>query len=169
MKGKKSKSIIKMVIFLSVVELIMFPMPILARNFGEKTKFYNKVTENYIKNKKLVKYIGFPESKDLTIKKVSYHIITAYTSEVGQCDNSPCITASGFNVCRHNQEDTIAANFLKFGTKIRIPELFGDRIFIVRDRMNKKYNNRIDIWMKNKQQAVKLGKKLAKIEILNDF
>jgi len=53
--------------------------------------------------------------------------ITAYSSTVDQCDDTPCITANGFNLCAHNQEDVIAANFLPFGTKVRIPELFGDR------------------------------------------
>ena len=92
--------------------------------------------------------------------------MTAYNSEIAQCDASPCITANGFNVCKHAKEDTIAANFLRFGTKVRIPELFGDRVFIVRDRMSKKYNNRIDIWMLKKSDAKQFGVKYAKIEIL---
>jgi 3D (Asp-Asp-Asp) domain-containing protein len=100
------------------------------------------------------------------IIKTSVHTITAYNSEVAQTDNSPCITANGFNVCQHNQEDTIAANFLKFGTKVKIPELFGDKIFVVRDRMNAKHQNRIDIWMKNRTSALKFGVKISKIEVL---
>lgn len=107
-----------------------------------------------------------PKNKDYVVKSVSTHVITAYNSEPGQTDDSPCITANGFNVCDHGEEDTIAANFLKFGTKVRIPELFGDRIFIVRDRMNQKHPNRVDVWMKEKPAAIKFGVKTAKIEVL---
>ncbi len=100
------------------------------------------------------------------VLRTSTHVITAYNSEVGQTDNSPCVTANGFNVCEHGAEDTIAANFLKFGTKVQIPELFGDRVFVVRDRMNKKHNNRVDIWMNGRQEAVKFGVKIAKIQVI---
>lgn len=98
--------------------------------------------------------------------RTSTHVMTAYNSEVGQTDESPCITANGFNVCKHGVEDTIAANFLKMGTKVRIPDLYGDRIFIVRDRMNQKHPNRVDIWMKDRTSAIKFGVKTAKIEVV---
>lgn len=94
--------------------------------------------------------------------------ITAYNSERGQTDNTPCITANGFNLCAHKTEDSIAANFLDFGTKVRIPELFGDRVFVVRDRMNQRHNNRIDIWMNNKNDAIQFGVQVTKIEVLAD-
>ena len=100
------------------------------------------------------------------VKSTSVHVITAYNSEVGQTDDSPCVTANGFNVCQHGQEDTIAANFLKFGTKVKIPELYGERVFVVRDRMNVKHPNRVDIWMKNRTSAIKFGVKTAKIQVL---
>ena len=92
--------------------------------------------------------------------------ITAYNSLPAQTDSTPCITANGFNVCEHGLEDTIAANFLPFGTKVRIPELFGDRIFIVRDRMNPRYSyGRLDVWMKGYGVAKKFGVKYTDIEI----
>jgi len=100
------------------------------------------------------------------ILRTSIHVITAYNSEAAQTDDSPCITANGFNVCEHGQEDTIAANFLKFGTKVQIPELFGERVFIVRDRMNKKHPNRVDVWMKERKAAVKFGVKTASIVVI---
>ncbi len=93
-------------------------------------------------------------------------VLTAYNSDKAQCDNSPCITANGFNVCKHGIEDTVAANFLPMGTKIRIPALFGDRIFVVRDRMAKRHQNRVDIWMKHYSSAIKFGIKTATIEIV---
>lgn len=109
-----------------------------------------------------------PDSPAPTAKilRTSVHVITAYNSEAAQTDDSPCITANGFNVCEHGQEDTVAANFLKFGTKVQIPELFGDRVFIVRDRMNKKHPNRVDVWMKERKAAVKFGVKTASIVVI---
>lgn len=92
--------------------------------------------------------------------------MTAYNSEVAQTDASPCITANGFNVCKHGVEDTVAANFLPFGTKIRIPDYFGDRIFVVRDRMNRRYQNRVDVWMKQRSDALKFGVRSGRIEIV---
>ena len=83
--------------------------------------------------------------------------VTAYNSEVAQCDSTPCITADGFNVCEHNTEDVIATNILRFGTKVMFPELFGDRVFTVHDRMNAKYSYRADIWMRNHNDAIQFG------------
>lgn len=98
----------------------------------------------------------------------SVHAMTAYNSEPGQTDDSPCITANGYNVCESGVEDTIAANFLKFGTKVRIPELFGDRVFVVRDRMNKRHADRVDVWMVNRQDALEFGIRTARIEIVEE-
>ncbi len=109
------------------------------------------------------------EAKEVEKTKVirsSVHTITAYNSLPEQTNDQPCITANGFNVCDHGVEDTIAANFLSFGTKVRIPDLFGDRIFIVRDRMNQRYPNRVDIWMLERDQAIQFGIRQAKIEIV---
>jgi 3D (Asp-Asp-Asp) domain-containing protein len=63
----------------------------------------------------------------------------------------------------------IAANFLKFGTKVRIPELFGDRVFTVQDRMNRRFPNHVDVWMKDRGQAINFGVQKAQIEILADI
>lgn len=91
-----------------------------------------------------------------------YTTITAYSSTPEETDDEPFITASGAHV-RHG---VIAANFLPFGTTVKIPELFGDRIFVVEDRMNKRYPDGIDIWMPSKQEARVFGKQTAKIVII---
>jgi len=100
------------------------------------------------------------------IKKTYRIPITAYSSTVDQCDSTPCITANGFNLCEHNAEDVIAANFLPFGTKVRMPKLFGDRIFTVQDRMNARYYYRADVWMKTRAAAVKFGLVYTEIEVI---
>ncbi|MFH0856461.1 MAG: 3D domain-containing protein [bacterium] len=87
---------------------------------------------------------------------------TAYSSTVDQCDDDPFIAASGKRV----HDGMVAANFLKFNTKIRIPELFGDKIFVVEDRMNPRFQNRIDIWMGTREEAIQYGFRKVRIEIL---
>jgi len=105
------------------------------------------------------------KTQDTVISTMSV-VATAYSSTVDQCDSTPCITANGFNVCKHGVEDTIAANFLKFGTKVKIPELYGDKIFIVRDRMNPRYDYRIDVWMTDRNKAISFGKRLVTIQVV---
>jgi 3D (Asp-Asp-Asp) domain-containing protein len=95
--------------------------------------------------------------------KVVEAVITAYTSTVDQCDDSPFIAASG----RRVYDGMIAANWLPFGTKIKIPSLYGDKIFTVHDRMNKRYGyGRMDIWMDaSKAVAQKFGVKRVDVEV----
>ena len=85
--------------------------------------------------------------------------VTAYSSTADQTDDTPCITASGLNICSSPNRKIIAANFLPFGTKVKIPELFGNEIFTVEDRMNKRYNghNRLDVWMVSRTNAKRFG------------
>lgn len=112
---------------------------------------------------------GFlPEIKDkYKVIQTLYTTVTAYNSEVSQCWGDPCVTATGFNVCEHGIEDTIATNRLPFGTKLRIPQLFGDRIFTVRDRMNRRYHNRMDVWMISEKDARNFGvKRDVRVQVL---
>lgn len=94
--------------------------------------------------------------------------VTSYNSEPGQTDDTPCITASGMDVCKRDVEDIVATNDLPFHTKILIPEYFGDRIFYVEDRMNKRFTgmDRLDVWMKNKVDSKNFGAKVLKIIVL---
>jgi 3D (Asp-Asp-Asp) domain-containing protein len=107
---------------------------------------------------------SFPQilEKQPRIYRVS---VSAYTSEVAQTDSSPCITANGFNVCKHNEEDVIATNMFPFGTKVKIPSIDPNRIYTVEDRMNTRYQNHIDIWMKDKDDAIKFGRKTLEIQV----
>ena len=87
-------------------------------------------------------------------------LATAYSSTVDQCDSTPFITANG----THVHDGTMAANFLKFGTKVKFPSLYGDKIFIVEDRM--KSNHKVDIWFPTRQEAKNFGAKWIEMEIL---
>lgn len=88
--------------------------------------------------------------------------ITAYTSDPAECDSTPFTTANGTRV----YDGVVAANFLPFGTRIRIPQYFGDKVFEVHDRMNARYTQRVDIWMLKKVDARAWGLKNVTIEIL---
>jgi len=104
--------------------------------------------------------------KEPRVLKTYKLTITAYTSEKAQTDSTPCITANGYDLCEANEENVIAANFLPMGTKVRIPEHFGDRVFTVQDRMNARYKYRADVWMKELADARKWGAKYTVIEVI---
>ncbi len=86
--------------------------------------------------------------------------VTAYSSTPEETDDTPFITASGTEV----RSGILAANFLPFGTKVRIPKLFGERVFIVEDRMHRRKENFVDVWMPSKKEAQKFG--ISKTEIV---
>jgi len=113
------------------------------------------------------------QEKTITKYKVintGHYRATAYNSEVAQTDSTPCITASGFDLCENNEENVAAANFLPLGTKIRIPEYYGDRIFTVEDRMATRFGNTVDIWFKDRQTALQFGvKRSVKIEVVEEI
>ena len=101
--------------------------------------------------------ISLPEPKRMRVS------LTAYSSHPDETDSTPFLTASG----TETRDGVIAANFLPFGTVVRIPELFGDKVFIVEDRMHRRFPNRVDIWMSSKREALIFGKATSEIEIVN--
>ena len=108
-----------------------------------------------------------PEIRNKAPSKIVDLYITAYNSLIWQTNFQPCITASGLNVCERDIEDIIATNYsyLPFGSKIKIPELFGDREFVVEDRMNQRFTRTLDVWMKSYADAREFGRKQVKVEI----
>jgi len=89
-------------------------------------------------------------------------VITAYSSTPDQTDDTPFITASG----THVRDGIVAANFLPIGTKIQIPELFGDKIFVVEDRMHERFSDRVDVWFATREEAKTFGLRKATIHVL---
>ena len=90
-------------------------------------------------------------------------MVTGYSSTEDQTDSDPFVTAAGTLV----REGIVANNFFSLGTKIKIPELFGDKIFVVEDRMSwGKGNYYIDIWFPDYWQALNFGAKRTYIEVL---
>ncbi len=105
-------------------------------------------------------FIGPKENTRIVTKKKMRVLATAYSSTVDQCDSTPFITANG----THVYDGTLAANFLKFGTKVRFPALYGDKIFTVEDRMRS--NTKVDLWFPTRQEAVNFGARVIEMEIL---
>jgi 3D (Asp-Asp-Asp) domain-containing protein len=79
--------------------------------------------------------------------------ITAYASVPDETDDTPFITANGTFV----HDGVVASNILPFETRIQIPELFGNKVFIVEDRMSQRIKNTIDIWMPSVAKAKYFG------------
>ncbi len=129
-----------------------------------------------IQNGLFVQASGLPDentssktSKSTTANKANLAIaskkvvtVTAYSSTPDQTDDSPFITANGTYV----RDGIVACNFLPFGTQIRFPDAFGDKVFTVTDRMNKRHNDKIDIWMTSRDAAIKFGVKKLAVEVL---
>lgn len=107
----------------------------------------------------------FPPSKEYAITSRQWLFITAYSSTPDQTDDSPFITASG----SHVRDGIVAANFAYFGTKLRFPTLYGDKIFVVEDRMNARYPYRVDIWMRTREEAKQFGVKIVPVEMIREI
>ena len=97
------------------------------------------------------------------VAKTVKMVITAYSSTPEQTDSTPFVTASGKKVA----DGIIANNMLPFGTKIRIPDVYGDKVFVVEDRMHRRKGKyHVDIWFPEYEQAKEFGAKIADVEIL---
>ncbi len=113
-----------------------------------------------------------PQNIEIEIAYTADFVLTQYNSVYWQTDSTPCITADGYDLCKPGAGDVVATNILPFGTKVRIPSLFGNRVFVVHDRMNSRYNGqyRLDIHVGNKdedvQAARQFGAKVATVEVL---
>ena len=91
--------------------------------------------------------------------------LTTYSPSAGQTDSTPNITASGFKIDTLNpkRHKIIAISRdlkkkWKFNQKVRIRKAGkynGD--YIVKDVMNKRYKNRIDILVDKDDEQVKLS------------
>ena len=105
-----------------------------------------------------------PTTRPVVAKKTITVRASAYSSTVDQCDSDPFTTASGAKV----RDGGIAMNGIPFGTKVRIPSHYGDKVFTVTDRMNARWGNqRIDIWMPTRHDAIQWGVRTVTLEILS--
>lgn len=148
---------------------------IYVESFGEDAKNIQEEKMNQDKDTKECR-VEIPKKqiipcvkKDRIVTKELTVTATAYSSTAAQTDSSPCTTANGFNVCKADKENVIAANFLPFGTKVQFPEIYGDKIFTVQDRMHKRFSKRVDFWMKTTNKARKFGVKKVKVQVVEEL
>jgi len=107
--------------------------------------------------------ISNPSNPEFQLAQKIEVVITAYSSSPWETDGDPFITAAGTGV----REGIVANNKYPFGTEIRIPEIYGEKIFVVEDRMSwKKGEYHIDIWFPSYWEALNFGAKRTYIEIL---
>ncbi|MGB9743285.1 MAG: hypothetical protein ACPLW9_01030 [Minisyncoccales bacterium] len=107
--------------------------------------------------------IANPNNPEPKVIKKLWVIVTAYSSTPWETWDDPYTTAAGTKV----RNGIVANNYLPFGARIRLPELYGDKIFIVEDRLNpRKGYYHVDIWFPSYWQAKQFGVKKTYIEIL---
>lgn len=72
--------------------------------------------------------------------QTAYAYVTGYNTVPEQTDSTPCIAASGANIC--GRTDVVACpRKMPFGTKVEID----GKVYTCEDRLAEKYDNRIDI------------------------
>ncbi len=164
---KRGRRVLLVVIFIASIftfllpqaEILAAPAPVLT-NEGREINLQPAAQATEIINYQL----PINEIKVARTKKVT---ITAYNAVPEQTDSTPCITADGTDICKNKNIKVVAANWLPFGTQVRIPEYFGDTIFEVRDRMNPRYGDRLDVLMESIPEAKQFGRRHLTVEILN--
>jgi 3D (Asp-Asp-Asp) domain-containing protein len=110
-------------------------------------------------------YFPLPKVAEYAVKKTVRLTVTAYSSTVDQTDGDPFTTASGFRV----RDGVIAHNVLPFGTRVRFPDTFGDKVFVVLDRLHQSKGYYIaDIWMPSRELALQWGAPILTMEILGN-
>ena len=133
----------------------------LAKNLKKKYRYLNKKTRR--------KFLNEYDTKLLKIAPKGKHRLrvqaTAYTSHRGQTDKTPFLAAwnnhirPGMKVIAVSR-DLIRRYGLGNGKRVRIQGLPG--YYTVRDKMNKRFTKRIDIYMgTNRRKALRWGRRRA--------
>lgn len=164
----RSKKVAKNAQYAAIIASFMVNTPFSPSLMGDITQAFNNGGVQYSNVQKeptvLVAQIRVTPYKYVPkdTGKMSKRVITAYSSTPEETDSTPFITASGSYV----HFGVVAANWLPIGTAVRIPEYFGKQVFIVEDRMNKRHDDKLDVWLPTKEAAVNFGKRITKIEVL---
>jgi len=151
----------KIIAFIALFSLLSWFFPQTEKVQAKEISILNQ--NDYRQVEKIKSLTGLPEIANRQPRKIIKLSVTAYSSSREECDNDPFTTASGEKV----RDGIIAYNYLPFGTKVRFPEKFGDKVFTVTDRMAANKGRYIaDIWMPTKTDAIQWGVKVIKMEIL---
>ena len=93
----------------------------------------------------------------IKVELIGWREVTAYSSTVDQCDDTPFITASGKRV---GYGIIACPRHFPFGTKV----LIEDKVYTCEDRMHQDYVNRFDIWFDSRESALEFGKQILEIK-----
>lgn len=106
---------------------------------------------------------------------------TAYTSSPRETWGNPFITATGtrtrIGVLAVSRD---LLSVLPYGTRVRLRDLgtvhgrgkgqfdafFREVVFVVEDTMNARWRNRVDVWMPDRATALRFGRRIVELEIL---
>lgn len=86
--------------------------------------------------------------------------VTAYTSHPDETDDTPNINAAGTTP---HQGSIACPKRYKFGTEVQIKGVS----YFCDDRMNDRFPDRFDIWMTDRQEALRFGVKQMEIKIIH--
>jgi len=136
---------------------IKLPLPHIIKALKKKEKEAKRRREMLAKKSKRVKMLRPTGKHKLRVTA------TAYTSHRKQTDKTPFVAAwnnrlrPGMRIIAVSR-DLLSRYGMRNGTKVRIGGLPG--YYVVRDKMNKRFRRRIDIYMgKNRRRALKWGKR----------
>ena len=117
--------------------------------------------------------IDLPLSIDKTpqyiVRSETIRVVTAYNAgDPGQTDDTPCISASGENICKAlaKGKKRCAANFVPLGSHLHVEKI---GVCLVTDRTNKRYRNRVDIAMQKDEyhEARRFGRQKLTVKIID--
>lgn len=117
--------------------------------------------------------VGYNATSKKDTEPVEIVTLTIYSTNIGETDSTPHLTASGFKIDSNNpgKHKIIAVSRdlkrkWKFNTRVRIINAGRyNGIYTVKDLMNKRYKKRIDILVNNNRKPIKLtGIKVIKLK-----
>lgn len=139
-------------LLLYAIFVFILLMGLILLNWGKNT--YNQAVEP---NSPIQTVAHLPINTDKPSRTIKA-IVTAYNPEVGQCDETPFVTANGSPV---SEQVAACPRALKFGTLI---EINGEK-YICQDRMALKNEGKFDLFKWNKNEAIAFGKKSLTVKI----
>jgi 3D (Asp-Asp-Asp) domain-containing protein len=167
-KPNKNNRILYIILLISLFNL-MFPQGAITQDdLGEveQLKITSAILDKYMPDQideRDIDYKYLPIAGERKARKTFHLTVTAYSSTVDQCDGDPFTTASGERV----RDGIIAYNYLPFGTKVRFPDVFPDKVFVVKDRLRAGSSVYLaDIWMPSRGEALQWGARILKMEVL---
>ncbi len=150
-KYKIKKAIKQSRFEIGIIALVLFalcvtslPSVVLADSFGAVDPLISLEIKKMTNS--VLPFGVLPISEDRGFIYVYNVPVTAYNSVSWQTDSTPCIGAAGTDICEALEQgsNTCAANFVPLGTVLQVDGL---GVCVVRDRMNARYDYRVDWYM----------------------